>query len=50
MRSCAPVEPGEVFGHESHGGGYGYSGMGPHRGGQAELVRVPYADYNCPSV
>lgn len=91
----APVEPGEVFGHEnlgvieqvgsavrtikagdrvvlpfnigcgfcfncsrgysnaclttnpqSHGGGYGYSGMGPHRGGQAEMVRVPYADYN----
>ncbi len=92
----APVEPGEVFGHEnlgvieevgsavrsvkagdrvvlpfnvacgscancvrgytnaclttnpsSHGGGYGYSGMGPHRGGQAEYVRVPYADFNC---
>jgi glutathione-independent formaldehyde dehydrogenase len=92
----APVEPGQVFGHEnlgviekvgsavrtirvgdrvvlpfnigcgfcfncsrgfsnaclttnpqSHGGGYGYSGMGPHKGGQAELVRVPYADYNC---
>ncbi|HEY4438932.1 MAG TPA: glutathione-independent formaldehyde dehydrogenase [Candidatus Elarobacter sp.] len=91
----APVEPGEVFGHEnlgvieevgsavrtlkpgdrvvlpfnigcgfcfnctrgysnaclttnpkSHGGGYGYSGMGPHRGGQAEKVRVPYADFN----
>jgi glutathione-independent formaldehyde dehydrogenase len=32
---------------QSHGAGYGYSGMGPHRGGQAELVRVPYADYNC---
>ncbi|MBD5656247.1 MAG: glutathione-independent formaldehyde dehydrogenase, partial [Candidatus Eremiobacteraeota bacterium] len=32
---------------QSHGGGYGYSGMGPHPGGQAELVRVPYADYNC---
>ena len=31
----------------AHGGGYGYSGMGPHRGGQAEAVRVPYADYNC---
>ena len=31
---------------QSHGGGYGYSGMGPHGGGQAELVRVPYADYN----
>jgi len=92
----APVQPGEVFGHENlgvieevgsavrsikvgdrvvlpfnigcgfcfnctrgygnaclttnpqgHGGGYGYSGMGPHRGGQAEFVRVPYADFNC---
>ena len=32
---------------QSHGAGYGYSGMGPHRGGQAELLRVPYADYNC---
>jgi glutathione-independent formaldehyde dehydrogenase len=32
---------------DSHGGGYGYSGMGPHRGGQAELVRVPYGDFNC---
>lgn len=31
----------------SHGGGYGYSGMGPYRGGQAELVRVPFADVNC---
>ena len=32
---------------QGHGGGYGYSGMGPYRGGQAELVRVPFADYNC---
>ncbi|HEX3426379.1 MAG TPA: hypothetical protein VHT30_09620, partial [Acidimicrobiales bacterium] len=32
---------------DAHGGGFGYSGMGPHRGGQAELVRVPYADFNC---
>jgi glutathione-independent formaldehyde dehydrogenase len=31
----------------SHSAGYGYSGMGPHRGGQAEFVRVPYADFNC---
>ena len=30
----------------SHGGGYGYSGMGPYSGGQAEFVRVPYADFN----
>jgi glutathione-independent formaldehyde dehydrogenase len=26
--------------------GYGYSGMGPYRGGQAQKVRVPYADFN----
>jgi glutathione-independent formaldehyde dehydrogenase len=30
----------------STGAGYGYAGMGPHSGGQAELVRVPYADFN----
>ncbi|RKH58848.1 glutathione-independent formaldehyde dehydrogenase [Corallococcus aberystwythensis] len=27
--------------------GYGYAGMGPYRGGQAELLRVPWADFNC---
>ena len=27
--------------------GYGYSGMGPYRGGQAEYLRVPFADFNC---
>ena len=27
--------------------GYGYAGMGPYRGGQAELLRVPFADFNC---
>lgn len=32
---------------EGHGGGYGYTGMGPYNGGQAEYVRVPFADYNC---
>lgn len=32
---------------QSHGAGYGYSGLGPFPGGQAEFVRVPYADYNC---
>ena len=26
---------------------YGYAGMGPFRGGQAELVRVPFAEVNC---
>jgi glutathione-independent formaldehyde dehydrogenase len=28
-------------------GGYGYSGMGPYPGGQAEYLRVPFADFNC---
>ncbi len=32
---------------QTAGAGYGYSGLGPHRGGQAELIRVPYADFNC---
>jgi glutathione-independent formaldehyde dehydrogenase len=32
---------------DAHSGGFGYPGMGPHRGGQAEFVRVPYADFNC---
>jgi glutathione-independent formaldehyde dehydrogenase len=27
--------------------GYGYAGMGPYRGGQAEMLRVPFADFNC---
>src|ERR1700727_1407613 len=26
---------------------YGYAGMGPYQGGQAESVLVPYADFNC---
>lgn len=26
---------------------YGYAGMGPYRGGQAEYLRVPFADVNC---
>ena len=38
---CLTVNPG--FG----GGAYGYVAMGPYRGGQAEYVRVPFADFNC---
>lgn len=38
---CLTVNPGKA------GGAYGYSGMGPYRGGQAELLRVPYGDFNC---
>lgn len=29
------------------GGAYGYVGMGPYSGGQAEYLRVPFADFNC---
>jgi glutathione-independent formaldehyde dehydrogenase len=29
------------------GAAYGYAGMGPYRGAQAELLRVPWADANC---
>ena len=32
---------------EGVGGGYGYAGLGPYQGGQAEYIRVPYADFNC---
>ncbi|BCB92020.1 glutathione-independent formaldehyde dehydrogenase [Phytohabitans suffuscus] len=38
---CLTVNPG--FG----GGAYGYVAMGPYRGGQAEYLRVPFADVNC---
>jgi len=38
---CLTVNPGNA------GGAYGFAGMGPYSGGQAEFLRVPYADYNC---
>ena len=28
------------------GGAYGYVAMGPYPGGQAQYLRVPYADFN----
>lgn len=39
--ACLTMNP------ESAGAAYGYAGMGPYAGGQAEYVRVPYADFNC---
>jgi glutathione-independent formaldehyde dehydrogenase len=39
--ACLRVRPG------GFGAAYGYAGMGPYRGAQAELLRVPYADANC---
>ena len=38
---CLIANPG------SAGAAYGYAEMGPYSGGQAELLRVPYADFNC---
>ena len=32
------------------GAAYGYAGMGPYRGAQADLLRVPWADANCLSL
>ena len=38
---CLTVNPGFA------GGAYGYVAMGPYMGGQAEYLRVPFADFNC---
>src|ERR1700749_2567196 len=37
---CLTANPGNA------GAAYGYADMGPYNGGQAELLRVPYADLN----
>src|SRR5690242_6901020 len=39
--ACLTMNPGAA------GAGYGYADMGPYAGGQAELLRVPYGDFNC---
>jgi glutathione-independent formaldehyde dehydrogenase len=38
---CLTVNPGFA------GGAYGYVAMGPYTGGQAQYLRVPFADFNC---
>jgi glutathione-independent formaldehyde dehydrogenase len=38
---CLTVYPGMA------GAAYGFAGMGPFPGGQAEYLRVPYGDFNC---
>ncbi|KZT59606.1 alcohol dehydrogenase GroES-like domain-containing protein [Calocera cornea HHB12733] len=37
---CTEVNPGFA------GGAYGYVSMGPYQGGQAQYLRVPWADFN----
>lgn len=39
--ACLFTNPGTA------GAAYGFAGMGPYSGGQAELLRVPYGDFNC---
>jgi glutathione-independent formaldehyde dehydrogenase len=39
--ACLFTNPGTA------GAAYGFAGMGPYSGGQAEYLRVPYADFNC---
>jgi glutathione-independent formaldehyde dehydrogenase len=39
--ACLTMNP------DNPGAAYGYAGMGPYQGGQAEFVLVPYADFNC---
>jgi glutathione-independent formaldehyde dehydrogenase len=38
--ACLTLNP------EAAGAAYGYAAMGPYQGGQAEYVRVPFADFN----
>src|SRR5664279_4377458 len=38
---CLTMNPGMA------GAAYGFAGMGPYSGGQAEYLRVPYGDFNC---
>lgn len=39
--ACLTMNP------EGTSAGYGYAGLGPYAGGQAEFVLVPQADFNC---
>ncbi len=47
--NCSRMYPSAclVSNPEGGGGGYGYAGLGPYQGGQAEYIRVPFADFNC---
>lgn len=40
---CYTMQPAEG----AAGAAYGFADMGPYQGGQAEYLRVPFADHNC---
>ncbi|MEU3274441.1 glutathione-independent formaldehyde dehydrogenase [Saccharomonospora sp. NPDC006951] len=49
---CANCERGRTgfclsVDSDTPGGAYGFAGMGSYTGGQAEYLRVPWADFNC---
>ncbi|ASR37218.1 aldehyde dehydrogenase [Prauserella marina] len=49
---CANCERGQTgfclsVDSDTPGGAYGFAGMGSYTGGQAEYLRVPWADFNC---
>ena len=49
---CANCERGQTgfcrtVDSDTPGGAYGFAGMGSYSGGQAEYLRVPWADFNC---
>ena len=46
VAAVAYVDPGNVATNTAAGAAYGYADMGPYSGGQAELLRVPWADWN----
>ncbi|MEJ2864368.1 glutathione-independent formaldehyde dehydrogenase [Actinomycetospora flava] len=48
---CANCEKGRTgfcltVDSDTPGGAYGFAGMGPYQGGQAEYLRVPFGDFN----
>jgi glutathione-independent formaldehyde dehydrogenase len=48
---CANCEQGRTgfcltVDSDTPGGAYGFAGMGPYQGGQAEYLRVPFGDFN----
>ena len=39
--ACLTMVPGQA------GAAFGFAGMGPFEGGQAQYLRVPFGDFNC---
>jgi threonine dehydrogenase-like Zn-dependent dehydrogenase len=49
VKLLCPFNPSSSLSADTHSpftGAYGYVAMGPYRGGQAQYIRIPYADFN----